>query len=112
MTPNSAPASALPVLSRAGEKGAVPLLIPASSDSWDLQSPPAWKEVPDSQVETVLGAPWSCLLGVSSPLPSCASKAGKALALARGSWTGTAPVCLGAGDCFLRSHPEAGWACS
>lgn len=52
MTPNSAPASALPVLSRAGEKGAVPLLIPASSDSWDLQSPPAWKEVPDSRVET------------------------------------------------------------
>lgn len=113
MTPNPAPASTLACPSRAGEEGAVPLLIPASSDScWDPQPPPARREVPGSQVETVLGAPQSCLLCVSSHL--CLPVLPKQVAPR--PWPGAmgpgqSPVCLlGAGDHFLRSHLEAAQA--
>ena len=69
MPPNPAPAPTLPGFSGAGEEGAAPLLIPASSNSCrDPQPPAAWREVSDSRAETVPRAPQSCLLGGCSHL--------------------------------------------
>lgn len=85
------------------------IIILASSDScWDPQLPPTWREVPDGQKDTVLSTLHSCQLGVSSHLclPVLQSW------LSPGTGLGQLPLCLRTGDCFLRSYPEAGQACS